>query len=117
MGGGCTHSNFDQRRRLRSKRRNSGKKGKNISGFAKRVGSRAEVYHGKARKTTGGLTKGKLFKDKYGRIRSLAASNAAKGNENLGRYLEPENNPLFKKESKKKGKSKKRKSSKKRKGR
>ena len=34
----------------------------------KAVGSRAEVWHGKARHTSGGLTKAKLMKNKHGRI-------------------------------------------------
>jgi hypothetical protein len=40
-------------------------------------GSRAEVFHGTAMKTTGGLTKKDLEQDKYGRIISKAASKAA----------------------------------------
>lgn len=46
--------------------------------YLKRVGSRAEVWHGTAHHTSGGLTKSDLFQDKYGRIRSKAASAAAK---------------------------------------
>jgi len=34
----------------------------------KTVGSRAEVWHGTAKHTTGGLTKGDLMKNKHGRI-------------------------------------------------
>ncbi len=33
-----------------------------------RVGSRRQVYNGSAEKTPGGLTKGDLIKNKYGRI-------------------------------------------------
>ena len=40
-------------------------------------GSRAEVFHGTAMKTTGGLMKKDLEQDKYGRIISKAASKAA----------------------------------------
>jgi len=47
------------------------------------VGTRAEVWHGTVDKTSGGLTKSDLFKDKNGRIRSKAASKAAKQNNNL----------------------------------
>jgi hypothetical protein len=36
-------------------------------------GSRAEVFHGTAMKTTGGLTKSDLTQDKYGAIISKAA--------------------------------------------
>ena len=34
----------------------------------KTFGSRAEVFHGAAEKTTGGLTKSDLFQNKYGEI-------------------------------------------------
>jgi len=34
----------------------------------KRIGSRAEVFHGQATKTSGGLTKNDLIKNKIGRI-------------------------------------------------
>ena len=40
-------------------------------------GSRAEVFHGTAMKTTGGLTKSDLTQDKYGAIISKAARKAA----------------------------------------
>jgi hypothetical protein len=43
----------------------------------KTFGSRAEVFHGTAEKTTGGLTKSDLFQDKYGVIKSKSASKAA----------------------------------------
>ena len=46
--------------------------------YLKREGSRAEVWHGTAHHTSGGLKKSDLFKDRYGRIRSRAASAAAK---------------------------------------
>jgi hypothetical protein len=45
-------------------------------------GSRAEVWHGTAKKTRGGLTKKDLFKKK-GRIRSKRASKKAKKSNNL----------------------------------
>ena len=35
--------------------------------------SRAEVFHGKALQTSGGLTKNDLFKDKYGNLKSKKA--------------------------------------------
>ena len=41
-------------------------------------GSRAEVFHGTAKHTAGGLTKGDLVQDKYGGIKSKAAVAAAK---------------------------------------
>ena len=40
-------------------------------------GSRAEVFHGTALKTTGGLEKTNLIQDKYGKIVSKAARKAA----------------------------------------
>jgi len=45
-------------------------------------GSRAEVWHGTAKKTRGSLNKKNLFKKK-GRIRSKRASKKAKKNNNL----------------------------------
>lgn len=42
------------------------------------VGTRAQVFHGNADKTPGGLTKRDLFKGPDGRIKSEKASNAAK---------------------------------------
>jgi hypothetical protein len=48
------------------------------------VGSRVQVWHGTADKTTGGLGKKDLFQDKYGRIRSRAVSRVAKKLNNLG---------------------------------
>jgi len=48
----------------------------------KTVGSRAQVWHGTAKKTRGGLTKKDLFKRK-GRIKSKRASKKAKSNNNL----------------------------------
>ena len=46
------------------------------------VGSRAKVWNGNAKKTSGGLTKKDLFK-KNGRIKSRKASKKAKRNNNL----------------------------------
>lgn len=46
------------------------------------VGTRAQVWHGTADKTPGGLTKSDLFM-KNGRIRSKRASRSAKKNQNL----------------------------------
>ena len=42
-------------------------------------GSRAEVFHGTAKHTSGGLVKGDLVQDKYGNIKSKAAVAAANG--------------------------------------
>lgn len=43
----------------------------------KDIGSRAEVFHGTAARTSGGLTKKDLMKGEDGRIKSKAASCAA----------------------------------------
>lgn len=48
-----------------------------------RVGSRAEVWHGTAFKTSGGLTKSHLIKNKAGRIVSKAKYNTAKREKRL----------------------------------
>ena len=56
------------------------------SGGSKHVkarGSRAEVFHGTAKKTTGGLTKKHLKKNKRGRIVSIKKSKSAKKNKFL----------------------------------
>lgn len=47
------------------------------------TGSRAQVWHKTAKKTTGGLTRDQLFQDKYGNIKSKKASAKAKRNKNL----------------------------------
>ena len=49
----------------------------------KTYGSRAEVFHGKAKKTTGGLIKKNLKKNKWGRIVSARLSNLAKKQKHL----------------------------------
>lgn len=64
---------------------NSGivKSKKPSSKFQKTVGSRAEVFHGKAFKTSGGLLKKNLRKNKHGRIVSKKASQRAKKEKRL----------------------------------
>lgn len=47
-------------------------------GFKKTIGTRAEVYHGTARRTSGGLTKGELMMNKHGRIVSKKKHATAK---------------------------------------
>ena len=47
------------------------------------VGSRAQVMHGNAKKTSGGLTKSQLKYNKQGKIVSRKASSAAKRSNNL----------------------------------
>ena len=50
------------------------------------VGTRAQVWHGTARKTSGGLTKNDLMKNKAGRIVSKAKHNTAKREMRLVKY-------------------------------
>lgn len=47
------------------------------------VGSKAQVFHGTADRTSGGLKQKDLFKDKNGNIKSKRASKSAKKNQNL----------------------------------
>ncbi len=51
--------------------------------YKSRVGSRAEVWHGTAFKTSGGLTKSHLFKTKTGRIVSKLKHETAKREKRL----------------------------------
>jgi hypothetical protein len=50
------------------------------------IGTRAQVWHGTARKTSGGLTKKHLMKNKAGRIVSRAKHNTAKREMRLVKY-------------------------------
>ena len=52
----------------------------------KTFGSRAEVFHGTAKKTTGGLEKGALIKNKHGEIVSRKKHNTAKKEKRLEKY-------------------------------
>lgn len=61
----------------------------------KRIGSRAQVYHGNAVQTSGGLKKKDLFKDKHGCIKSKKASARAKKNKNLGGLLKQKGSGCF----------------------
>ena len=49
-------------------------------------GSRAEVWHGNAKKTTGGLTKNNLMKNKHGEIVSKKKHFTAKKEKRLEKY-------------------------------
>jgi hypothetical protein len=51
--------------------------------FEMNVGSRAQVWHGTAKKTSGGLTKDKLMMNKHGRIVSRRKHNTAKREKRL----------------------------------
>jgi len=54
--------------------------------FKKTIGTRAEVYHGTARRTSGGLTKNELMINKHGRIVSRRKHNTAKKEMRLLKY-------------------------------
>lgn len=68
------------------KNHTKGKDGKyNVKGkkYSILLGSRAQVMHGTAYKTTGGLTKDKMKFNKHGRIVSVRASRQAAKNQTL----------------------------------
>jgi hypothetical protein len=52
----------------------------------KTFGSRAEVFHGTAKKTTGGLEKKDLLQNKHGEIVSRKKHNTAKKEKRLEKY-------------------------------
>lgn len=54
--------------------------------FKKTIGTRAEVYHGSARRTSGGLTKNELMMNKHGRIVSRKKHTTAKREMRLLKY-------------------------------
>lgn len=60
---------------------------KKSSAKVKAVGKRHEVMSGKARKTSGGLTKKDLKHNKWGKIVSRKVSARAKKRKHLGSYL------------------------------
>ena len=73
------------------------------------TGSRAEVFHGNAQHTSGGLEKKDLKKNKHGRIVSIKASKTAKRKNTIKRLHKAGYKAkkgvfkLFKKSSKKRG--------------
>lgn len=72
--------------------------------FNKKFGSRAEVFHGTAEKTTGGLRKKDLLKNKHGEIVSRKKHVTAKKEKRLekhGFYAEKGKFGYVKKEDKK----------------
>jgi len=80
---GSTNVTSGGRRRTRKNMRNMKKNMKtmNMMGGAKKipaVGSKAEVWHGSAKHTSGGLTKSDLMKTKKGRIVSRKKHAAGK---------------------------------------
>jgi hypothetical protein len=52
----------------------------------KTFGSRAEVFHGTAKKTTGGLEKKDLLQNKHGELVSRKKHNTAKKEKRLEKY-------------------------------
>jgi hypothetical protein len=54
--------------------------------YVQTLGTRAQVWHGTAKKTSGGLTKNNLMKNKAGRIVSKAKHNTAKREMRLVKY-------------------------------
>lgn len=54
---------------------------------SKTVGTKLEVWRGKARKTAGGLAKSDLIRSKSGKIVSKKASLAAQKGGHLGKHL------------------------------
>lgn len=57
-----------------------------IAKFSKRLGSRAEVFHGTARQTTGGLLKKDLMRNKHGEIVSKKKHATAKKEKRLEKH-------------------------------
>ena len=51
--------------------------------FEQNIGTRAQVWHGTAKKTSGGLTKNALMMNKHGRIVSRKKHNSAKKEKRL----------------------------------
>jgi len=73
------------------------------------IGTRAQVWHGTAKKTSGGLTKSHLMKNKHGRIVSVKKHNTAKKEKRLvkaGFLTKKGHFGFVKKDSRKKGKGK-----------
>ena len=73
-------------------------------------GSRAEVWHGNAKKTTGGLTKKDLLKNKHGELVSKKKHLTAKKEKRLekaGYFTEKGKSGFVKRDKKAKSKSKK----------
>jgi hypothetical protein len=70
------------------------------SATRKAVGSRAQVWHGTAHHTSGGLKKSDLFQDDQDRIRSRKLSALAKKSHHLGAYLAKKGSKGFHKREK-----------------
>ena len=72
--------------------------------FKKTIGSRAEVFHGTAKKTSGGLKKKDLKKNKAGKIVSKKMSDRAKKEKRLEKAGYKTKKGVFKLFKRKKGK-------------
>lgn len=72
--------------------------------FKKTIGSRAEVFHGTAKKTSGGLMKKDLKKNKAGKIVSKKMSDRAKKEKRLEKAGYKTKKGVFKLFKRKKGK-------------
>ena len=57
-----------------------------MTGHIQTTGTRAQVWHGTAKHTSGGLTKSNLMQNKSGRIVSRAKHNTAKREMRLVKY-------------------------------
>ena len=76
--------------------------------YAMLVGSRAQVWHYTAYKTSGGLKHADLMQNDEGRIVSKVKSRLGKSQKHLGKHLQPKGSGVFgPKTSKKSKKSKK----------
>lgn len=76
--------------------------------YAMLVGSRAQVWHHTAYKTSGGLKHADLMQNDEGRIVSKVKSRLGKSQKHLGKHLQPKGSGVFgPKTSKKSKKSKK----------
>jgi hypothetical protein len=64
-------------------RTSTGKYSVNGKTYEQLIGTRAQVWHGTAYKTTGGLTKGDIMQNKHGRIVSKSKHATAKREKRL----------------------------------
>ena len=95
------------RRNSRKNRRNTRRNNVQMGGAKKAVGTKAEVFHGTAKHTSGGLTKKDLVKTKRGRIvsrrKQAAGKKAIQRLRKLGYIAKKGKFSLFSKKSKRGG--------------
>jgi len=74
------NNNMDggRRRRNMTRKNRNGRNNTMMGGAKVTVGSKAQVYHGTAKHTSGGLTRKDLMKNKHGRIVSRAKHSLGK---------------------------------------